>query len=106
MRLLVVMTLKVAKIRHTSGSLHGTVSFQSANQTKGSGLSAARKYVHEKADGTRSVARGVNQNLQQRSCGRADDLVDVTGDEEQDNEEDSAGEGADTDADDHDLGAF
>lgn len=76
-------------------------------QTKRShSLSGSGKYEHEKADGSRSVARGVDQDLQQRSCGGADDLVDVAGDEEQDDEEDGAGEGADADADDHDLGAF
>lgn len=76
-------------------------------QTKQShGLYGAGKHEHEKADGTRSVARGMDQDLQQRSCGRADDLVDVAGDEEKDDEEDGAGESADADADDHDLGAF
>lgn len=48
----------------------------------------------------------MNQNLQQRACCRADDLINVAGYEEQDDEEDGAGKGADADADDHDLGAF
>lgn len=48
----------------------------------------------------------MDQNLQQRPCCRADDLINVAGYEEQDDEEDGAGKGADADADDHDLGAF
>lgn len=48
----------------------------------------------------------MDQNLQQRACCRADDLINVAGYEEQDYEEDGAGKGADADADDHDLGAF
>lgn len=61
---------------------------------------------HEQANSSSSVARGVNQNLQQRACCRADDIVNIAGHEEQDDEEDGAGEGADADADDHDLRAF
>lgn len=61
---------------------------------------------HEQANSSGSVTRGVNQNLQQRACCRADDDVNVAGYEEQDDEEDGSGKGADADADDHDLGAF
>lgn len=61
---------------------------------------------HEQANSSRSVARGVNQNLQQRACCRADDIVNIAGHEEQDDEEDGAGESADAYADDHDLRAF
>lgn len=63
MRLLVVMTLNVAKIRHTNGSLYHTVSLLSTYNTKGHGLYGAGKYEHEKADGTCSVARGVDKDL-------------------------------------------
>lgn len=61
---------------------------------------------HEEADGAGSVARGVDQNLQQGARGGADDIVDAAGHEEQDDEKDGAGEGADADADDHDFGAL
>lgn len=64
------------------------------------------KNQHEKANSSSGVAGGMDKNLQQRACGRADNLVDVAGYEEQHNEEDDAGEGADADADDHDLGAL
>lgn len=65
-----------------------------------------RQDKHEQTNSPSSVARGMDQNLQQRACCRADNVLDVSGHEEQDNEEDGAGKCADADADDHDFGAL
>lgn len=48
----------------------------------------------------------MNQDLKQRTSAGADDVVDVSGDEQQDNEENCAGECADSDTDDHDFGSL
>ena len=95
MRLLVVWTLIVANIRQTKGNL-----FNQYTAYYDSGL------LHQQANSTGGILRRVYEDLQQRPSGRIDDFVDITRDEQQDNEEDRAGEGADADAGYHDLGTF
>jgi len=52
------------------------------------------------------VLSRIIENLQQRTSREGNDIVDITWHEEKDDEEDYAGECADTDAVDHDLEAF
>lgn len=99
MRLLVVMTLIVAKTRQTRGILD--IISMSMHQTM-----AQVRILHEKTCSSDIALGGVDENLKQRPGSRADDLVYVASNEEQNNEEDGAGEGTDGDADDHDLGTF
>lgn len=52
------------------------------------------------------VLSGIIKNLKQRTSRGGNNIVDVSGDKEKDDEEHYAGECADADAIDHDLGAF
>ena len=60
----------------------------------------------EQADGAGLVAGGGVEDLEEGPGGGGDDVVDVAANEEEDHQEDEAGEDADADAGDHDLGPF
>lgn len=65
-----------------------------------------RNNLHEKADGTGVVARRIHENLQQRRGRGVDIFVDVSSHKEENNQEDCASKGSNTDATDHDLGPY
>lgn len=64
-----------------------------------------RASIHEQTNRPRRVLCRVKEYLQQRASTGIDHFIDVARHEEQDDQEDSAGEGADADAGDHDFGA-
>lgn len=57
---------------------------------------------HKKTDRSCVASRRVMEDLQERCCSRLNDLIDVSCNEKQDNEEDQPGENADANATDHD----
>lgn len=61
---------------------------------------------HQQADSTGIVLGGVLQDSQERTGRGRDNVVDVTGDEEQHDEEDSSSDGTDTDTGNHNLRAL
>lgn len=62
--------------------------------------------LHEKANGTSVIFRRVVENLEKGPSGRADDVVDISRDKEQDDQKDSSSKGANADTGNHDFGAF
>lgn len=62
--------------------------------------------LHEKANGARVIFGRVIQNLEQRPSRRVDDVVNISWDEEQDDQENGASKGADAHTGNHDFGAL
>lgn len=60
---------------------------------------------HKQANSTGIVARRVFENRQQRSRRGVDDGINVSSDEEEDNQEDRAGNDTNNNAADHDPGS-
>jgi hypothetical protein len=63
-----------------------------------------RNNLHEKANSTGVVFRRIHENLQQRRGRGVDIFVDVSSHKEENDQEDCASKGSNTDATDHDLG--
>lgn len=57
---------------------------------------------HKKTDRSCIAFRRIIKDLQERCCGRLNDLIDVSRNEKQDDQEDQPGEDTDENASDHD----
>lgn len=101
MRLDVVMMVMAAKRRQTSGTLYTYVEISHRSPLLG-----CQKCLHQKTDSTGMVLGRIIEDLEQGTSRGGDNIIDIARDEEKDDEEDCAGECADADAVDHDLGAF
>lgn len=70
------------------------------------GAKSRLRCLHQQTDSTSVVLRGIIQDSQERAGRRLDNIVDVTSNEQQNNQEDSSSDGTNADTSNHDLRAL